>query len=94
MDARQHVVRFRIASIVSFSRQKRVYEVLMAVDAGVLRDEFVARFDLDWVVIVVQRKGDRVEQPVIGLGDPLAHEVMRQVAIVASRHMMMAALLP
>ena len=61
VNARQHVILLRIAGIIRFDWQERVDEVLMAGDAGILRNDLVARFDLDRVVVVLQREGDRVE---------------------------------
>lgn len=35
-----------------------------------------------------------MKEPVVRLGNPFARKVMRQVAIIASRHVMVAAFLP
>lgn len=71
-----------------------MHKVLVTMDAGVLGDAFVAWFDLDGVVIILQRKRQRVEKAVVSFRYPFAHEIMRQVAIVACRGMVVAALLP
>lgn len=79
---------------LSIQHEGVVGDLLMAVHAGVLRDAAVAGLDLDRLVVVVQSEGERVEETVVCLGDPLADRMMGKVAIVADRHVVVARLLP
>lgn len=54
----------------------------------------VAGFDFDGVGIVTGGEGQGVEETVVGFGDPFAHRMMRQVAIVADGDVMVARVLP
>ena len=71
-----------------------MHKVLVAVNTSVLRNDFVAGFNLDRIVVVLQCKGDRVKKTVVGLGYPLSDKVVREMAIVAHRYVTVAALLP
>ena len=71
-----------------------VHKILVARDAGALRDPFVAGFDLDRILVATEREGERMEESVVGFGDPFADRVMRQMAVVADRHVVVAAFLP
>ena len=93
MHTRQHFVPFRILS-ARISRQQRMCIVFVAIDAGILRNNFVARFDLDRVVVVLQREGNGVKKAIVRLREPFSNKIVWQVAIVAHRHMTMAAFLP
>ena len=59
-----------------------------------LCDRFITRFSCNWIVIVLKGKRNRVKQAVISFRDPLAHEIVRKVTIVANRDVVMTALLP
>jgi len=71
-----------------------VYKIFVAVDTSVLSDPLVARFDLNRVVVILERKGDRMKEAVVGLGYPFTYEIMGQMAVVAARDMMMTTFLP
>lgn len=69
-------------------------EILVAVDARFLRYPLIAGLNLDGVVVVLEREGDRMEEAIVALRDPFPNKVMGQVAVVAGRNVMVAALLP
>lgn len=69
-------------------------EVFMAIDARILRDSFVARFDFYWVVVVLKRESQRVKKTIISFGHPFADKVVREMTIIADCDMMMTAFLP
>ena len=71
-----------------------VDKVAMTADAGVLQDAGIARLDLDGFVKVHKGKALRVPESVVGLGDVLRNEIVWQMAIRASRRLMVPALLP
>lgn len=75
-------------------RQQRMRDRLVAVDAGAVRDRTIAGLDLDRVLEIAERESQRMKETVIRLGDPLADRVVGQMAIVANRHVVMAAVLP
>lgn len=87
MHARRHVT-------ASGFGQQRMHEILMARNAGALRDAAISGFDLDRIFESAGRERQRVEKAVVRLGHPLADEVMGKVAVIANRHMVMTALLP
>ena len=66
----------------------------MAADAGVLRDHFVTRLDLNRVVIILRGESNRMKQAVVSFCDPLADEVVRKMAVVAGCNVVMTAVLP
>jgi hypothetical protein len=66
----------------------------MAIEASVLRHPAIPRLDLYWFMKVLQREGQRMKKSVVGLGDPLADGMMRQVAVVTNCDMAMAGILP
>ena len=72
-----------------------VDEAGVAVQAGVLGDAPVARLDAQGIGDVPERERQRVEEPVVGFGHPLADRVVvPQVAIVAGGDAVVARLLP
>lgn len=71
-----------------------MHEIRMASQAGVLSHPAVSRLDPNRLVEVFQRKGQRVEKTIVGLRDPLAHEMVGQVAIIADGDVPMAGILP
>src|SRR5262245_44669315 len=69
-------------------------DALMATDAVGLDDSAAGRLDSDRLVEVAGGEAVGVPQAVVGLGVPLAEEVMWDVAIVAGGEGVMAGLLP
>ena len=69
-------------------------EIAVTGDAVFFQDARVTRLDPDWLVKVLQREAFRVPKTVLGLGQILADQIVRRVAVVASREGMMARLLP
>lgn len=69
-------------------------EIRMAVHACRLGHAPVTGLDLNGVVIVFQRKGQRVKEAVVGFHEPLGDRVVRQVTIVADGNVLMAGMLP
>lgn len=74
--------------------QQRVHKIFMAADACVLGDRSIAIFDLDRIRVVSQSKRQRMEEAVVRFGDPFANSVMRQMAVVANRDVVVATVLP
>ena len=66
----------------------------MAIDTRALGHAAIPWLDLNRVVIATQRKGDRMEKAVVRLGHPFAYGMVRKMAVVANRDMVMAAVLP
>jgi len=95
MDAREHVALVRIArSCPGLNRQQGMHKVFVTVDACVLRYLLVSRLDLDRVMIVLQCERQGMKEPVVCFRGPFPDKVMWQVAVIARRDMVMAALLP
>ncbi|TWT29138.1 hypothetical protein KOR42_55740 [Thalassoglobus neptunius] len=69
-------------------------EILVTVNTRMLCDTSVSRFDLNWFVKVVQRKGERMEEAVVRLCDIFSNKIVWQVAVVTDREMTMTRLLP
>ena len=69
-------------------------KILVTRYASALRDAFVSRLDLDRIFVASHREGERMEEAIVGFGDPFANEVVGQVTVVANGDVMMAALLP
>ena len=69
-------------------------EVGVAMQTGILRDLAIARLDSQRLGIVVQRERQGMKEAVIGLGDPLADWIVRQMAVVTNGNIVMARLLP
>jgi len=74
--------------------QNRVNETLMTPDADFLKDLRVAFFDHDRFVEILQCEALRMVITVLGFGDVLADQIMRNVAVIADGDVMMAGLLP
>lgn len=74
--------------------QQRMDKVLVARNASALRYPSIPRLDLDRVLEVAGCERQRMEESVVGLGDPFANEIVWQVAVVANGDVVMAALLP
>ncbi len=62
----------------------------MAIKAGILCDQPIARLDLNGLVELAGGKRDGMEQAVVCLRQPLAQKIMWDMTIVASRDMVMA----
>ncbi len=69
--------------------KQRVDEILMAIDTGALGNTSVSWFDLNRIGVVLKRKGDRMKEAVVRLGDPFADRVMGEMTIVAHRNVVM-----
>jgi len=69
-------------------------KVFMAVETGVLSDFTIPRFDLNRIVVVAKREGERMKKAVVRFRHVFADEIVRQVTVVADGHMMMTAMLP
>ena len=67
---------------------------LVAMQTSSLSHAAVSWLDLNGFVEVFQRKCQRVKEAVVSLDQPLPNKVVRQMAIVADRHMPMAGMLP
>lgn len=87
MDARH-----RLAVLIR--RQHVVNKVGMTMQTGMLRHLAIARFNTQGIGIVVKCERQRMEEPVIRFGYPLADRIVREMAIVADRHVMMTRFLP
>ena len=79
---------------IYFNREQGMRQFRVASKATVLRDNFVARFDLNGFVVALESKGERMEEPIVRLCDPLSDGVVGKVTVVANGHMVMAAVLP
>ena len=79
---------------LGIGRQHLVNDVLVAVQARVLRHAPIPRLDLNRLVKVLKRKCQRMKESVVSLRDPFADRVMRQVAIVADRDVAVRGILP
>jgi hypothetical protein len=66
----------------------------VAMQTGVLRNAAIARFDADGIGEIFEREGERMEEAVVGLRDPFADGVVRQVAVVTDGDATVAGLLP
>jgi hypothetical protein len=66
----------------------------MTIDARVLRNAPISRFNSDRLMKILKRERERMEKPVVGLSDPMTDEVVGQMAIVAGSDVSMAGLLP
>jgi hypothetical protein len=87
-------VNARVHLALGFCRKHLVDNIDMAIEASVLRHPAIPRLDLYWFMKVLQREGQRMKKSVVGLGDPLADGMMRQVAVVTNCDMAMAGILP
>ena len=65
---------------VCVDRQQRVDEVFVTIGAGVLSDVSVARFDLYWIVIILQGECHGVKETVVGFRQPFSCKIMRQIS--------------
>ena len=87
VDAHQHVA-------AGLSREHVVDILTVAVQAGLLRHGAIALLNLDRFVEVARGKRERVEEPIVGLGDPFAQRMMREMAVVARGDILVARLQP
>src|SRR4051794_4092131 len=71
-----------------------VHEIRMAMEAILLQDSAAHVANLDWLVKVLQREALGMPEAVFGLGVVLADKIVRQVAIDALSHVVMAGFLP
>ncbi len=76
MHTRKHVT-------AGFFRQHGMNEIPVATQTSILSHSAISGFDLDRFVKILQGERQRVKEPVVRLGDPLAQKVVRQMAIVA-----------
>lgn len=74
--------------------QHLMHQFLMTIEASALRHAPVARLDLNRLMKILQRKRQRMKEPVVPLGDPFPDRMMREVAIVAHGHVPMTRVLP
>jgi hypothetical protein len=81
-------------ALIRIDWQQRVDKVFMARHAGALGHPLVSGLDLNRILEATERECQRVEESVVCFCDPFSHEVMRQVAIVANGHVMVARMLP
>lgn len=66
----------------------------MAIQAGTLSHAAIAIFNPDRFRKISGRKSQRVKQAVVGLGDPFAKKIVRQMAIIATGDRMVAGFFP
>lgn len=71
-----------------------MHSVFVTVDTSRLRHKLVATLDANRLWVILQSKRERMKKPVVRFGYPFADKVMRQMAIVANRYVMVAAHLP
>jgi hypothetical protein len=83
MNAREHFA-------VGVGWQHLVHDVGMTIEARVPSHPPVPRLDLNGLMKILQREGQRMKEAVVGLGNPLAHWMMGKVTVVADGHMAMA----
>jgi hypothetical protein len=65
-------------------------KVVMAVQTRVLCNASVPLFDLDRFVEITSGERERVEESVVRFGEPLASEVVGEMAVIAGRYAVMA----
>jgi hypothetical protein len=87
MHARKHFT-------ARFGRQDLMHKVRMAMQAGLLSHAMISRFNSNGFVEILERKRQRMEKTVVGLGIPLSNKIMRQMAVIADRDVLVAGLLP
>jgi len=87
MDAVLHLA-------VGFRWEHVINKVVMAVQTRVLCNTPVAFFDLDRFVEVTRRECEGMEEAVVGFGQPLSTEVVREMTVVAGRDAVVARLGP
>lgn len=68
--------------------------IRMTTNAVILYHLATGRSRLDVQRNILESKGVAVMKTIAGLGEPLANKVMRNVTVIAGRHMLMAALVP
>src|SRR6056297_4248382 len=73
-----------------FDRQHGVHQFPVAFQAGLLGHPPVARLDPDGLLEIARGEGERVEKAVVRLGQPLADEVVAQMAVAAGGHVAVA----
>ena len=71
-----------------------MYEIAVARQAVILKDLAVLRLDHDRLMKILKGEALRVVITVFRLGDVLADEVVREMAVHAFRHGVMARFLP
>lgn len=71
-----------------------MHSVLVTTDAGRLSHAFVPRLDLNRIMIILHGKSERMKETVVGFRHPFPDVVVRQMAIVTDRDMMVATCLP
>jgi hypothetical protein len=75
-------------------REHQMDKIAVAIQTRMQRDPAIAGLNLYGFVEVACGKGQGMEKAVVHFGHPFPEEVMRQVAVVADRHMVMARFLP
>lgn len=74
--------------------QHEMHKVLMAMKAGTLSHAAIAIFNLDGLWKITSRECQGMKQPVVGLGDPFAKKIVRQMTIVTTGDRMVARFFP
>lgn len=69
-------------------------EITVTIQALLLKDTLIAWDDLDGLVEIVEGKGPCMAKAIVGLGDIFWEKPTRGMAIVAGRHMLVAAVHP
>jgi hypothetical protein len=69
-------------------------KIAVAIQTRMQRDPAIAGFNLYGFVEVACGKGEGMEKTIVHFGHPFTEEVMRQVAVVADCHLVMARFLP
>src|SRR5687768_324513 len=75
-------------------REHQMDKIAVAIQTRMQRDPAIAWFNLYGFVEFACGKGEGMEKTIVHFGHPFTEEVMRQVAVVADRHMVMARFLP
>ena len=76
--------------LVRGKRKHLLDDLCVTGQTGALGDAPVAWFDLDRLVKSTGRECERMEKAVVGLGDPFADRVVREVTVVADRNVPVA----
>ena len=77
-----------------FVGKHQMDKIAVAIQTRMQCDPAIAWFNLYGLVEVACGKGKGMEKTIVHFGHPFTEELMRQVAVVANRHMVMARFLP
>lgn len=69
-------------------------EIGMAMATVVFNDFSVVVVDHDWFVEVLRGERQRMKEAISPFAEPLTHKIMRRMAVIASRDMVMGGLVP